>query len=209
MGTVESQKVARLYEGRGQARVLDARRSRECGEIKGWSAMRRARHTLGAGRRGARTAVAVAMLGGGCAGGPPGGWPLGTTIEHARGGWMGPQGEYALPGGRTRLEFDQGRQTYMLDFDAAGLLVAKQQVLAPDSFEDIHPGMSEADVRSRLGRPSHVFAVAWQSLRVWNYRYVGGDCVWFQVSILDATRQVSEAAYGMDPACAAGPNTKN
>jgi len=166
--------------------------------------MRSLKRSLGMRRR-AVAAVVIGIAGWvgllGCAAWPPGGLPLGTRIEQARSGPMGPHGQYALADGRTRLEYDQGRQTYMLDFDAAGTLVAKQQVLAPDSFEQIVPGMSQSELRSRLGRPAHVFSVPWQGLQVWNYRYVGGDCIWFQVSVLDATHQVSEAAYGMDPAC--------
>src|ERR1019366_10492248 len=62
---------------------------------------------------------------------PPGALPLGAPIDEARHAFGGPNGEYALPGGGTRLEFRQHKQTYMLDFDAAGRLVAKQQVLTP------------------------------------------------------------------------------
>ena len=62
----------------------------------------------------------------------PGGLPLGTPIATARQSLIGPSGEYPLPGGGTRLEFRQGRQTYMLDFDSGGLLVSSQQVLTPE-----------------------------------------------------------------------------
>ena len=147
--------------------------------------------------------VAVAALGG-CASLAPGGLPLGTPIAQARQAWFGPAAEYPLPGGGTRLEFDQGsfgRQTYMLDFDAEGRLVASNQVLNEANFATITPGLPAAEVLLRLGHPVQVFPVGWQKLQVWNYRYPGGDCVWFQVSIGDATQRVTEAGMGADPAC--------
>jgi len=138
---------------------------------------------------------------------PPGGLPIGTPIDQARQSFGGPSGEYRTPVGGTRLEFRQHKQTYMLDFDAAGRLVARQQVLTPAVFATIRPGMSQADVLYRIGHPVSVFPVGWQRLQVWNYRFGGleGDCVLFQVSFADATRLVTETGQGMDPACD-GPN---
>ena len=85
---------------------------------------------------------------------------------------------------------------------ARGSLMSSQQVLTEASFADIIPGMSADEVRQRLGRPTHVFGAGWQEhIQVWNYRFVGGDCVWFQVSIRDADHKVREAGIGQDPAC--------
>jgi len=54
----------------------------------------------------------------------------------------------------------------------------------------------------RFGRPVSVFGVRYQQRQhVWNYRFDGGDCVWYQVSISDATQRVTEAGIGTDPAC--------
>ena len=141
---------------------------------------------------------------GGCAALAPGRLPVGTPIAQVRQSWVSPTGEYALPDGGTRLEFSQGsfgKETYMLDFDAKGSLLASRQVLSEASFAAIVPGMSSQQVRMQLGRPAHVFNVGWQNLQVWNYRFFGGDCVWFQVSIGNADRRVTEASMGMDPAC--------
>jgi len=145
----------------------------------------------------------------GCGTLTPGATAIGTPIETVRHGIAAPTGEYRLPNGGTRLEFAQGsfgKQTWMLDFDAGGHLVANQQVLTEANFGNITPGMSATDVRMRLGRPANVFDVSWQQLQVWNYRFVGGDCVWFQVS-LSRAGQVTESNIGTDPACD-GPNTR-
>ena len=136
----------------------------------------------------------------------PGSLPAGTTIADARQAFGGASAEYALPNGGTRLEFRQGsygRQTYMLDFDAAGRLVSTQQVLTPQTFASITAGMSQDQVLARIGRPAFVFPVGWQQLQVWNYRFGGleGDCVVFQVSISNATHTVADAGPNTDPAC--------
>ena len=162
-----------------------------------------------------RWALVPAMAGGvllsGCAALAPGGLPLGTPIAEARRAVFGPAGEYALPGGGTRLEFGQGsfgKETYMLDFNASGILVTSNQVLTEANLATIAPGLPAADLRTRFGHPAHVFSVPWQRLHVWNYRFAGGDCVWFQVSISDAAQQVTEAGRGPDPACD-GPNERH
>ncbi len=137
---------------------------------------------------------------------PAGTLSPGTPIAEARQSLGGPSGEYALRGGGTRLEFRQGsfgRETYMLDFDVSGRLVSSRQVLTPQTFATIQPGMTQDDVLARIGRPAFVFSVGWQRSKVWNYRFGGldGDCVVFQVSISDASHTVTEAGPNTDPAC--------
>jgi hypothetical protein len=157
----------------------------------------------------AAVALALAVLAG-CA--MPGSLPPGTTIAVARGGVQSPTGEYALPDGGRRLEFAHGsfgKETWMLDFNAQGALVSSQQVLTEANFTHITPGMTADEERRRLGRPADVFGAGWQDhLQVWNYRFAGGDCVWFQVSIRDADHLVREASIGQDPACD-GPNSRD
>ena len=117
--------------------------------------------------------------------------------------FAGPSDEYALPGGGARLEFRQGRETWLLDFDTAGRLASSRQVLTLQTFATIQPGMTQDDVLSRIGRPAFVFGIGWQRSTVWNYRFGGldGDCVVFQVSISNASRNVTETGPNTDPAC--------
>jgi hypothetical protein len=133
----------------------------------------------------------------------PGSLQPGTPIAEARQAFGGPSGEYPLPGGGTRLEFRQGRQTYMLNFDAGGRLTSSEQVLTPDSFARIAPGMDQTEVLARIGRPAFVTPIGWQQQQVWSYRYGGleGDCVVFQVAISNATHTVAGTGPNMDPGC--------
>ena len=139
-----------------------------------------------------------------CAQLAPGSWVAGTPIAQARGAFVKPSAEFPLPGGGTRLEYPEGsfgRQTFMLDFDAGGRLVTTQQVLTEPNFGTIAPGMTVNDVRFRLGRPAQVFGIGWQKREVWNYRWFGGDCVWWQISFDNATQRVVDSGVGQDPAC--------
>jgi hypothetical protein len=149
----------------------------------------------------------VALAGGvllaGCAS-LPGGMPTGTTIEQARNGFMKPTAEYTFSNGFTRLEFNQGKQTFMLDFDPSGKLADTQQVLTEDYFATIKPGQTEEWVHERIGTPVRIFPIGWQNAHVLNYRFAEGNCVWFQVTISNETRQVTDAGTGQDPACDVG-----
>lgn len=136
----------------------------------------------------------------GCAAMAPGTLPLGASIAEARQSFFGPTDEFQLPAGGTRLAFNMGKQTYMLDFDASGRLVSKTQALTEANFATVHAGMTRRAVLEKLGRPGQVFRVGYQRLDIWNYRYADGDCVWFQISINDAD-VVTDAAMGQDPAC--------
>jgi hypothetical protein len=151
-------------------------------------------------------AVLLVAATAGCTSLVPSAFPPGTSIAQVRGAWVQPTGAYAMADGGTRLEYARGefgRETVMLDFDAGGRLVASTQVLTPAVFATIKPGFSAEQVRRTIGRPARVINVGWQQhAQVWNYRYAGGaDCVWFQVSIADATGRVTETGEGYDPAC--------
>ena len=157
-------------------------------------------------------ALGATLAAAGCATFAPAALPPGTPISDARAAFGGPTGEFQLPDGGTRLEFARGafgRQTWMLDFDAAGRLVRTDQVLDEAHFATVRPGQTAQDVRMRLGRPANVFTVGWQRLVVWNYRWWQGDCVWYQVSISQASNTVTEAGYGTDPACDAASNARD
>ena len=154
-------------------------------------------------------ALALALLCG-CSVLAPAALPIGTPIADARSRLAAPVAEYPLPSGGTRLEFAQGlhgREKHMLDFDASGRLVATRQVLTQANLARMVPGTPRDEVLLQVGRPATTFAVPRQKLQVWNYRFAGGDCVWFQISISDVTGRVTEGSTGIDPACDA-PNER-
>ena len=87
--------------------------------------------------------------------------------------------------------------------------ISQAKVLTEASFDDIKPGMSADQVLAQLGRPTWVFGAGWQDhYHVWNYRWAGADCVWFQISINDTDQRVKDASMAPDPKCD-GPNSRD
>ena len=117
-----------------------------------------------------------------------------------------PTARYAMPGGATRLEYASGpagRETWMVDIDAAGRVTQARQVLNEagfDAFQRHAAGMSRAELLRTLGTPGERRGGGWQGGEVWSWRYPNNDCLWFQVSI-GADGRVRDGAYGFDPTC--------
>ncbi len=148
-------------------------------------------------------ASVLALMAGGCAFFAPATIPLGTSLDEVRHSARQPTGEYLLAGGGRRLEFGTGsfgRQTWMLDFDAAGRLVASRQVLTEAQLATIGPGLPRDELLMRFGHPAHVDQIGRQRLQVWNYRYADSDCTWFRVSVSD-DGPVIDSALSIDPVC--------
>lgn len=114
-----------------------------------------------------------------------------------------PEMRRPMEGGITRLEFPTGpygHHTWFVDVDAAGQVVRSEQVLTERNFNLVAPGMTQAQLRQRLGRPNSVFKLARSRGVVWNYRFEGPFCEWFQVEI-SADQEVRSAGYGKPPEC--------
>jgi len=87
--------------------------------------------------------------------------------------------------------------------------VSTWKVLNENSFDNIKPGMTSDEVLAQLGPPTTMFGAGWsEHTQVWNYRWTGADCIWYQITIRDADHRVREAGIGQDPRCD-GPNTKD
>jgi len=124
-----------------------------------------------------------------------------------------PTARYAMPDATTRLEFatgPYGRETWMVDVDAAGHVAGARQVLSEASFGAFQvraPGMLRDELLRTLGRPGERRSGGWQGGQVWSWRYPTNDCLWFQVSIGD-DGIVRDGAYGIDPRCDAPNDTR-
>jgi len=139
----------------------------------------------------------------GCAGYSPKGLQPGQPEADVVAQMGRPTGRYKLPDGGTRLEFARGpagRETYMVDFDAAGKMTDWEQVMDLWYLTRISPGLSVDDVLMRVGHPATTFPIPRQQLVVWNYRYPTNNCLWFQISIGDDGKVIS-GAQGIDPQC--------
>lgn len=108
----------------------------------------------------------------------------------------------------TRLEFPRGpmgHHTWFVDVDPNGKIVKTEQVLTELNFNQITPGMTQDEVRQRLGRPSETQGLGRSRGVVWNYRYENHFCQWFQVEI-SQEQQVRSTGYGQPPECMRNDN---
>ena len=146
----------------------------------------------------------------GCAIGPwsPRGVPPGAPRAEVLRIMGPPTGVYTMPDGHERLEYNHmpaGRETFMIDLDAAGRMAHWENVLDEHHFAAIQPGMSRADVLRLIGPPS--FTSNYHRPEpgfTWNYGFETPlRCVVFQVAFSEATGKVVEpGAYPSDPRCA-------
>lgn len=176
----------------------------------GWRAYRFVRRVVsgdGVGACRAGLTLALVAAAAGCAGYSPAGLAPGTTSAEAIRRLGAPTAVHPptadLPAVARRLEFARGpfgKHTYFVDFDQSDRLLGWEQVLTEPRFDSIRAGMSDRDVRSRIGSPSETRELRRQSQIVWSYRYVNPFCKWFMVGMGPAG-QVVDTSYGPDPIC--------
>ncbi len=88
-----------------------------------------------------------------------------------------PETERRFADGSKRLEYPRGPQgvtTYMVDIDPSGTLRAVTQVLTAENFAAIRIGMTEDEVRSRLGKPGQVAVFPLKPETVWSWKWQEG-----------------------------------
>jgi outer membrane protein assembly factor BamE (lipoprotein component of BamABCDE complex) len=153
--------------------------------------------------------VAAAALLAGCALGPwsPAGIPAGASRDEVLRRMGPPTAVYTMPDGHERLEYNHmpaGRQTFMIDLDAAGRMAHWENVLDENHFNAIRPGMTTADVLRLVGPPTFTSQYRLPQPGItWNYRFETIQrCIVFQLAFDAATGKVLEGAYPSDPGCA-------
>jgi len=93
-----------------------------------------------------------------------------------------PAAQLTIPRG-ARLVFVRGpfgRHSYFVDFDEANRMVAYEQVLTPERFARINPGMTRQEVIEIIGPSTEIRGLAFKR-EVWSWRYENFHCWWFQV----------------------------
>jgi len=149
--------------------------------------------------------VSVVMLAA-CATVSPGDLKPGASTADIRSQLGNEVASYPLPGGGKRMEFrGNGARTWMLDVDASGKLVDAVQVLNPDNFKNVVPGMTREQLLMTLGQPSNVAPGGRQGGQVWFYHYQNTQCQWFQVPLGAAGRTTGPGSNAMLPACMHAP----
>ena len=117
--------------------------------------------------------------------------------------------KYGVPSSVTQTNTGQrlvyrlgpfGEETYFVDANANGVVVAWQQVLTEENFKKIATGMPLEEVKNLLGPCSETHSLARNRGSVCSYRYRNPFCHWFSIEIT-AEGVVRSAGYLPDPKC--------
>jgi outer membrane protein assembly factor BamE (lipoprotein component of BamABCDE complex) len=64
----------------------------------------------------------------------------------------------------------EGTRNYMLTIGPDGILKAMEQVLTPENFARVQPGMTRQDIRRLLGKPASVQFFELKQEEVWDWK---------------------------------------
>lgn len=97
-----------------------------------------------------------------------------STEADVRARFGEPENVWDAPGGRV-FEYNrqpQGQKNYMVTIGADGKMSALRQVLTPENFARVQPGMMMEDLRKMLGKPAKVTPYALRRETEWEWRWV-------------------------------------
>ncbi|MEW6513734.1 MAG: outer membrane protein assembly factor BamE [Pseudomonadota bacterium] len=64
----------------------------------------------------------------------------------------------------------EGTRNYMLTIGPGGILKAMEQVLTPENFAKVQPGMRQEEIRRLLGKPASMQFFALKQEEVWEWK---------------------------------------
>jgi hypothetical protein len=86
-----------------------------------------------------------------------------------------PENIWDAPNGGRTFEYNrqpQGQKNYMITIGRDGKMSALRQVLTPENFARVQPGMPMEDLRKLLGKPAKVTPYALKRETEWEWRWV-------------------------------------
>jgi outer membrane protein assembly factor BamE (lipoprotein component of BamABCDE complex) len=94
----------------------------------------------------------------------------------------------------------EGQTNYFIGIGADGKMSSLRQVLTPQNFAKIQPGMDKTQVRDVLGRPAKTQSYELKKEEVWDWRFLlNGQNKEFSVSFSMADGKVLSTATRDDP----------
>lgn len=98
-----------------------------------------------------------------------------------------PEQIWDVPGGSRTFEYSRqpaGHRNYMITIGPDGRMSALRQVLTPENFAKVQPGMMMEDVRRLLGKPRRITPYELQREVVYDWRYLNppNQSMLFEVS---------------------------
>lgn len=127
-----------------------------------------------------------------------------STEAEVRSAMGQPETVWEEEGGERTLEYPKGPngvRTWMFEIDKGGTLKDWRQVLTPENFKRITPGMSLDQVRRILGRPRSVMQFRLKNEEVWDWLYEegAGNRRLFNVHFDITSRVVTRVSSSEDP----------
>jgi hypothetical protein len=107
------------------------------------------------------------------------------------------------PDGSRTLDYPrqpEGWTNYVIQIGADGKMSSLRQLLNPDNFAKVKPGLGQQDVRNLLGRPAKTTPYALKNEEVWDWRFKhnGQESKLFSVTF-DSSGKVVSTATADDP----------
>jgi SmpA / OmlA family len=106
-------------------------------------------------------------------------------------------------GGVRIFEYNRqpsGHRNYMISIGTDGKMSALRQVLTPQNFAKVQPGMMMEDVRKLLGKPMRVVPYELKRETYYNWRYLdGGNVSMIFSAVMDSNLKVLRTESGLDP----------
>ena len=114
-----------------------------------------------------------------------------------------PEKIWDAPGGGRTFEYNRspaGHKNYMITIGRDGKMSSLRQVLTPENFARVVPGMMMEDVRKLLGKPAKQITYQLKNESAWDWRYLQPPntsmmfTVWF-----NSDYKVLRTSTGPDP----------
>jgi outer membrane protein assembly factor BamE (lipoprotein component of BamABCDE complex) len=113
-----------------------------------------------------------------------------------------PVAVYAEENGARTLEYPrqpEGQRNYMITVGSDGKMSALRQVLKPETFAKVKPGLDKAQVRRLLGRPAKTQVYPLKQEEVWDWRFLDGAESKVFSATFDRNGIVAASAAAVDP----------
>ena len=97
-----------------------------------------------------------------------------STEADVRARFGAPEAVWDSPAGRV-LEYNRqpaGQKNYQITIGADGKMAALRQLLTPQNFARVQPGMAMEDLRKLLGKPAKVTRYALKRETEWDWRWI-------------------------------------
>lgn len=98
-----------------------------------------------------------------------------STEADVRARFGEPENVWEAPNGGRVFEYNrqpQGQKNYMITIGRDGKMNALRQVLTPENFARVQPGMMMEDLRKLLGKPARITPYALKRETEWEWRWV-------------------------------------